>query len=136
MTSSFTSLLSQKPLFDFACSLYPQAVFILATLILLNTYLPEKQPKRIILLILFKAEKKQAHLLWGMSSGNTALTASSPPSLYWLPISTTPLQSTQILLNETDMYRLSCVFITQKGRIILTKVTEKRRIIESFSLLF
>lgn len=55
MSSCFTSLFSQQPLFSFICSLHPQPVFILATLIPLNTYWPEKRSKQIILLILFKA---------------------------------------------------------------------------------
>lgn len=104
MSSYFYITFISKTSFCFICSLYPQAVFVLATPIPLNTYLPEKQSELIILLPLFKAGRQKTHLLWGMSSRSTELLPSSLPSLF-----TTPLQGTKIFLNERDMHRLSCL---------------------------
>lgn len=93
----------------------------------LNTYLSGKQSELIILLVLFKAGRQKAHLLWGMSSRNSALLPSSLPIF-----AHHPLQGTEIFLNETGMHRF-VMFAIQKGRISSTKVVEKE-IIKSFSM--
>lgn len=131
MSSCFTSLLSQKPLLDFICSLYPQAVFMLATLIPLNTYLPEKQSEQIILLFSSKLGESKLPCSGGWAVEHSVTSFSPHPCSNF----TTSLQGTEILLNETDTHRFSYVFTTQKGSITSTKVAE-RRIIAGFSLNF
>lgn len=127
MSSCFYITFISKASFCCICSLYPQAVLILVAPIPLNTYLSGKQSELIISLVLFKAGRQKAHLLWGMSSRNSALLPSSLPIF-----AHHPLQGTEIFLNETGMHRF-VMFAIQKGRISSTKVVEKE-IIKSFSM--
>lgn len=99
-----------KASFCFIYSLYPQAVFILATPIPLNTYLSEKQSELIILLFLFKAGRQKAHLLWGTSSRNTA---SLPPSLPILAHHSSPRHWD---IPQWNRYAQAVMFTTQKDR--------------------